>query len=146
MDSSAGHNTPTVKGLYKLSFLTDSFLTRVYFALLIPALRLRLRAVSIWLKSNRNGSAPKKRVIKHFERTVIYHHRNDSHSTCYLSFIVTFFGFLQLVIHNTNDNLQRAESLFSRCNFLSKSKSYTLEETVINHIEKKILFWYSAVK
>ena len=33
-----------------------------------------------------------------------------------------------------------------RCNLLSKSKSYTLEETVINHIEKKILFWYSAVK
>ena len=33
-----------------------------------------------------------------------------------------------------------------RCNFLSKSKSYTREETVINHIEKKILFWYSAVK
>ena len=59
---------------------------------------------------------------------------------------VIFFGFLQLVIHNTNDNLQRAEGSFSRCNFLSKSKSYTLEETVINHIEKKILFWYSAVK
>ena len=33
-----------------------------------------------------------------------------------------------------------------RCNLLSKSKSYTIEETVINHIEKKILFWYSAVK
>ena len=32
--------------------------------------------------SNRNGSAPKKRVINHFKRTVIYHHRNDSHSTC----------------------------------------------------------------
>ena len=59
---------------------------------------------------------------------------------------VTFFGFLQLVIHNTNDNLQRAESLFSRCNFLSKSKSYTLEETVINHPEAKVLVRYSAVK
>ena len=35
--------------------------------------------------SNRNGSAPKKRVINHFKRTVIYHHRNDSHSTCFLS-------------------------------------------------------------
>ena len=47
MDSSAGHNTPTVKGGYRPSFLADSSLTRVYFALLIPALRLRLRAVSI---------------------------------------------------------------------------------------------------
>ena len=26
----AGHNTPTVKGVYELSFLTDSSLTRVY--------------------------------------------------------------------------------------------------------------------
>ena len=55
-----------------------------YYALLISALRRRLRAVSIWLSSNRNGSAPKKRVINHFKRTVIYHHRNDSHSTCFV--------------------------------------------------------------
>ena len=33
-----------------------------------------------------------------------------------------------------------------RYNLLSKSKSYTLEETVINHPEAKVLFWYSAVK
>ena len=33
-----------------------------------------------------------------------------------------------------------------RCNFLSKSKSYTLEETVINHPEAKVLVLYSAVK
>ena len=31
----------------------------------------------------------------------------------FLKFFVTFFGFLQLVIHNTNDNLQRAEKLYS---------------------------------
>ena len=103
--------------------------------------------------SNRNGSAPKKRVINHFKRTVIYHHRNDSHSTCLvvcllfssascsLSFITRMTTCREPKGFNLVQVLTRR-----RCNLLSKSKSYTLEETVKNHIEKKILFWYSAVK
>ena len=59
MDSSAGHNTPTVKGVNRPSFLADSSLTRLYFALLIPALRLRL------------GS--QKESHNHFKPTVICH-------------------------------------------------------------------------
>ena len=75
---------PLSKCVYRPSFLADSSLTRLYFALLIPALRLRLRAVSIWLSSNRNGSAPKKRVIIISKGQSFVIHRYDSHSTWFL--------------------------------------------------------------
>ena len=103
--------------------------------------------------SNRNGSAPKKRVINHFKRTVIYHHRNDSHSTCFVvcSLSSSASCSLSFITRMTTCREPKSFNLVQvlirrRCNLLSKGKSYTLEETVINHIEKKILFWYSAVK
>ena len=70
---SAGHNSPTVKrGRFTLVSYWFYFDAGNY-ALLITALRPCLRAVSIWLPSDRNGSALEKRIINHFKMTVIYH-------------------------------------------------------------------------
>ena len=103
--------------------------------------------------SNRNGSAPKKRVINHFKRTVIYHHSNDSHSTCFLSLRLSSSAScsLSFIIRMTTCREPKSFYLIQvliwrRCNLLSKGKSYTLEETVIIHIEAKVLVRYSAVK
>ena len=84
----AGHNTPTVNGVYEPSFLTDSSLTQgIIHPLSMVCTNLHFLLILHWrgvlcpahlgsptaspsrfylTSSNKNGSAPKKRVINHF--------------------------------------------------------------------------------
>ena len=139
--------------MYRPSFLANSSLTRVYFALLIPALRLRLRAVSICLPSNRNGSAPKKKVIIISKGQSFVIHRYDSHSTCFVAcwLLSSASCSLSFITRMTTCREPKSFNLAQvytkrRCKFLSKSMSYTFKMISIHHYKMKVLFLYSAVK
>jgi len=121
------------------SFLTDSVLTRAQYALLITALRFSLRAVSIWLASNRNGSALEMRVINHFEVTGIYHIERTVLAPASARFCLYHSASCSLSFTNANDNLQRAELIFSQVQIAFEMRIIIISSmTVIEHIEMRV--------
>ena len=82
--------------------------------------------------SYRNGSALEKRVINHFEVTVIYHFKRIVLAPAFGSLWLSYSASCSLSFTNANDNLQRAEWLY----YAGANPHF--EEIIICHIEKRV--------